>query len=176
MSDAYEPEEPPEPAAALDAIVRQPSKAGRHPSLIPNPETIRLVSALSQLQCTKREAAATLRVHHNTFEKFLAEHEEAKAAWEDGRGIGRMSLRRRQWKHSETNAVMAIFLGKQKEWLGQTDGHELSGPGGGSIPVNFGRLSSAQLNQFLARVDQELAATGEGDGGGGTGEAPAEGD
>lgn len=35
------------------------------------------------------------------------------------KGKGKISLRRSQWKLAETNAAMAIFLGKQ--YLGQSD-------------------------------------------------------
>ena len=39
--------------------------------------------------------------------------------------VGLISLRRNQWKLSEKNAAMAIFLGKQ--YLGQTDKVETTG-------------------------------------------------
>ena len=39
------------------------------------------------------------------------------------REIGKISLRRKQWKLAEKNATMAIFLGKQ--YLGQRDYSEV---------------------------------------------------
>src|SRR5208337_3813320 len=54
-----------------------------------------------------------------TFEQFLREHTKARKAWERGRALERISLRRLQFLQAQTSPAMAIWLGKQ--YLGQTD-------------------------------------------------------
>lgn len=76
---------------------------------------------LCKMQCTEIEICSwfecsdeTLnswckRTYKKTFEQVFAEKREG----------GKVSLRRTQWKLAETNAAMAIFLGKN--YLGQSD-------------------------------------------------------
>lgn len=76
---------------------------------------------LCQMQCTESEMCGffgcsdeTLntwckRTYNKTFEQTFAEKREG----------GKVSLRRTQWQLAETNAAMAIFLGKN--YLGQSD-------------------------------------------------------
>jgi hypothetical protein len=92
---------------------------GRPLKLLADDQTIATVSGLAKIQCTHREAAAVLGVARETFEKFLGREEKARAAWENGQQSGLASLRRRQFAMAETNAAMAIWLGKQ--YLGQKD-------------------------------------------------------
>ncbi len=73
---------------------------------------------------------------------------EFREGWERGRGKGKVSLRRAQFKLAETNASMAIFLGKL--YLGQrnvTTG-DLSRTNGGPI-----RMSEAK-REFLRRIER----------------------
>lgn len=93
--------------------------------LKPTDDTFERIRGLARIQCTQREAAAVLGVHMNTFRTFLETHEKAAEAWCDGKEDGKASLRRNQWKMSENNPTMAIWLGKQ--WLGQKDRMEHSG-------------------------------------------------
>jgi hypothetical protein len=56
------------------------------------------------------------------------------AAVEQARGQGRATLRRRQWHRANNGSdTMLIWLGKNM--LGQSDRHELGGPGGGPIEM-----------------------------------------
>ena len=79
---------------------------------------------LCALQCTEEEIASVLHVSVDTLERFCkAEYKQCFAEiYEEKRNVGRTSLRRSQWKMSETNPTMAIWLGKQ--YLGQTDKQE----------------------------------------------------
>ena len=80
---------------------------------------------LCTLQCTCKEIAGWFDCSEDTIERRVkekfgitfAEHYVKRSS------KGKISLRRRQYKMSETNATMAIWLGKQ--WLGQTDKNEL---------------------------------------------------
>lgn len=73
------------------------------------------------LQATAQEIASSFHVSTETLDTKLKEEFgigflELKKRYD---GSGKLSLRRYQFKQSEGNASMAIFLGKQ--WLGQQD-------------------------------------------------------
>jgi len=97
-----------------------PTKMGRPPKLVESEELLKQIESLARIQCTKKEAAAVLRVHQDTLADFLQAHEKARIAWEDGIETGKASLRRLQYKSAESgNTTMQIWLGKQM--LDQTD-------------------------------------------------------
>ena len=52
-----------------------------------------------------------LGVSYQTLYDFLEAHPEAKAVWEDGKGYGRASLRRRLWWQAMDDPVQARFPG-----------------------------------------------------------------
>ena len=79
---------------------------------------IDLVKKLAEIQCTDQEIAAVCGVSIDTIARRKANPEFAQAL-EDGKLIGKQSLRRIQWNLAQTNASMAIFMGKN--YLGQTD-------------------------------------------------------
>ena len=76
---------------------------------------------LCGLQCTEEEIAGWFNCSVDTIERFCKrEYKESFAeASNKKRGVGKISLRRYQWKLAEKSSAMAIFLGKQ--YLGQTD-------------------------------------------------------
>ena len=80
--------------------------------------------SLCAIQCTEEEMAAVLDVSVDTLERWCKRTYKRGFAevFAEKRANGRASLRRNQWKLSETNPTMAIFLGKQ--YLGQTDKRE----------------------------------------------------
>jgi hypothetical protein len=71
------------------------------------------------IKCTREETAAQLGVHIDTLREFFVRYPAALERYEDAKLVGNVSLRRNQFKLSESNAGMAIFLGTQ--WLGQRD-------------------------------------------------------
>jgi hypothetical protein len=148
--------------AALPDVAEPAIKRGRRPILQPDEKTLSLISGLRQVFASMPEVAAVLHVSENTLRKFLTDHPEAREAFDDGIGIGRVNLRRKQIRLSDKNALMAIFLGKNE--LGQTDKQEFTGPGGGAIPVRFESMTNAQLASFVGRLDTQIAA-GAGPGG-----------
>ena len=91
------------------------------------------IRALSELQATEEEASASLRLSVKTFREMIRIDARAKAAWEDGRQLGRVSIRRKQFALADRHPQMAIFLGKQ--YLGQNEISviEHSGRDGGPI-------------------------------------------
>ncbi len=74
-----------------------------------------------ELQCTQAEIARLFGCSIDTIERWCKRvyNESFAESYNKLAEGGKMSLRRNQMKLSETNATMAIWLGKQ--WLGQTD-------------------------------------------------------
>ena len=74
---------------------------------------------LAMIFCTQEEIAAVLGISASTLQhnkKFLQ-------VYKNGLEFAKTSLRRKQFKLADTNAGMAIFLGKN--YLGQRDTHEI---------------------------------------------------
>lgn len=93
------------------------NKGGRPTTTI----DIKELEKLAALQCTQSEAAAWFDCSLATIKRRLTEAKH-REAWERGQGRGLTSLRRTQFRLAESNAAMAIFLGKN--YLGQRDKHE----------------------------------------------------
>jgi len=85
----------------------------------PDEKTLGIIEGLAKIQCTQGEAAAVLGISRVTFMAFLKRDVRARARWDNGVESGKASLRRNQFKLSENNAAMAIWLGKQ--YLGQRE-------------------------------------------------------
>jgi len=79
---------------------------------------------LCALQCTQQEICSFFDVDHKTLTKWCRREyrKEYSQVYAQKREVGKISLRRTQFKHAEKSAAMAIFLGKN--YLGQTDGVE----------------------------------------------------
>lgn len=92
-------------------------KAGR-----PKKEVdMELVEKLANIQCTQEEIASVVGCSVDT----LAAQPDFSEIYKRGRESGKSSLRRTQWRIAQSNAAMAIWLGKQ--YLGQTDKVEAVG-------------------------------------------------
>ena len=76
---------------------------------------------LCGLQCTKGEIAGWFNCSEDTIERFCKKEygETFAVVFDKKRGVGKISLRRNQWKLAEKSPAMAIFLGKQ--YLDQSD-------------------------------------------------------
>lgn len=76
---------------------------------------------LCQLQCNLMEIASFFDCSHDTVERWCVRHygKNFKQIWLEKHGKGLVSLRRSQFKMSEYNPTMAIWLGKQ--YLNQRD-------------------------------------------------------
>lgn len=80
---------------------------------------------LCGIMCTKEEIAGWFNVSEDTIERFCKrEYEENFAVvHKKHSSMGRISLRRSQFKLAEKSPAMAIFLGKN--YLGQRDYFEI---------------------------------------------------
>ena len=78
---------------------------------------------LCGLQCTQSEIASWFRVHPDTMTNRveLEYGDSYSVIYKRFSENGKCSLRRTQYKLAQKSAAMAIFLGKQQYWLGQTD-------------------------------------------------------
>ena len=102
-----------QPAACFDKI-----KTRGRPKLKLNAIGMKVVEALAMVGCTHDEIAACL---YTTKDTLYSEHnnEAFSTAYKNGREIGKISLRRTQFKLAQESATMAIWLGKNL--LGQSD-------------------------------------------------------
>ena len=96
---------------------------------------------LCGLQCTVEEICGWFDVTDKTLyawaERTYGRH--YSEVYEEKRGIGRISLRRAQFRLAEKNATMAIFLGKN--YLGQRDHVEIED-----------NLALSKLDEILEQV------------------------
>ena len=76
---------------------------------------------LCALQCTEQEIASFFDVSVDSLERFCKREYDCRFAevFKKKRDVGKISLRRTQFKQAEKSTSMAIWLGKQ--YLGQTD-------------------------------------------------------
>jgi hypothetical protein len=110
---------------------------------------LRQLTALAQLQCTQKEAARVLRVSHRLLVQFLADHAEARQAWDRGRSLGHVSLRRLLWRQAQHNPAQARFLGKH--WL-DMDGKPRHHTTEDAPPVLSDEENTARIHELLAEA------------------------
>lgn len=81
---------------------------------------------LCGLQCTQSEICSFFDVTDKTLTRWCKEVYGASFSdvFREKRKLGKISLRRTQWKLAEKNAAMAIFLGKN--YLDQKDQQEVT--------------------------------------------------
>ena len=81
--------------------------------------------SLCAIQCTKEEICAVLDVSEKTLNSWCNNvyGQNFSLVFRNKRELGKSSLRRTQWKLSEKDTRMAIWLGKQ--YLGQKDNIEV---------------------------------------------------
>jgi hypothetical protein len=96
------------------------NRGGRPPKLRPDADTLKTLRGLGRINATHVECARMLDVSRETFEKFLGREKKAREAFERGKALWRIELRRLQFKSAMAgNVAMLIWLGKQ--YLGQKD-------------------------------------------------------
>lgn len=127
------------------------SRIGRPPKLVESDALIKQLIGLRVIDCTLREGAAALFVSENTLRDFLEANPRCAEAWNTGAELGKLSLRRMQWKSAKAgNHRMQVWLGKQR--LGQADkvDHRLAGHNGGPIQTIGGEMTPQQAAQAYA--------------------------
>lgn len=76
---------------------------------------------LCSIMCSEEEICGFFGISHDTLSRWCRQEYKKTFfdVFKDKSSIGKISLRRNQFKMAETNPSMAIFLGKQ--YLGQKD-------------------------------------------------------
>lgn len=105
---------------------------------------------LCSIQCTLNEIAGYFDCSTDTIERWCKREYKVGFAdiYEKKRGVGKISLRRAQFRMAETNATMAIWLGKQ--YLGQAERQEVA------VSVN----DDDTIKEMEAYFDKQKASTG----------------
>lgn len=96
---------------------------------------------LCAIQCTQEEMAGFFNCSPDTIERWCKReyHEGFAEVYSKKRGVGKISLRRAQFRMAETNPTMAIWLGKQ--YLGQKEQQE--------ITVSHDDETIRQMNEYF---------------------------
>jgi hypothetical protein len=108
------------------------------------PETLTRLAYLGETQCTSDEIARAFGVTPAAFDTWMDTSDRCRGALEHGRSRGRAALRSAQLRLAQTNASMAIFLGRL--YLGQSERRE-----GDTV-------DPAEAAQTAERVREKLAA------------------
>lgn len=108
-----------------------------------------------ELQCTLDEIAASFFITTEALKKIIAKDEAVRECIEHSQAMGKISLRRKQFRLASISASMAIHLGKQ--YLGQTDRSqvELSGPNGGPVETyDYSKLSPDERQELRKTLER----------------------
>ena len=143
-------------------MAAKPPIASSASQLTDDEPTLAHLAQLGEIQCTAVEAAHALGASPEALDALFVKHPHTRAAFEGARGRGLEALRRAQFKLAQTNATMAMFLGKI--YLDQTDRKETEQSG--AIDVS-GALQ--RLREKLAVIDAAAQAEEDDAGDGGTG-------
>lgn len=122
------------------------------------------IRAVSEIQCSEKEAAAVLGISERTFREMIRIDAKAREVWETGRELGKASIRRAQFALATRYPQMAIYLGKQ--YLGQTEVSviEHSGRDGGPIKTLDLTKLTPQGRQDLRKILQQVRVEPRADG------------
>jgi hypothetical protein len=117
-----------------------------------------VVKRAAALGCTNGELAVIAGVSPRAFSDHLRQDPDMRQALDEGRDVGRTTLRRLQWQLAEAgHPTMLIWLGKQL--LGQRDKADIDARvavGGIDAPPRPSTIEDAE--QWLIRRRKELAA------------------
>ncbi|KKL63233.1 hypothetical protein LCGC14_2177110 [marine sediment metagenome] len=114
-----------------------------------------LVERLAMIQCTKEEIAQALGTSRPTLEN-RRNKKKFNELYEKGKQVGRMSLRRTQFKKAEDgNVGMLVWLGKQ--YLGQADKREVDEKSERTVIGETSGLSKSELEVLRKAARHELS-------------------
>lgn len=127
---------------------------------------------LCGLQCTQQEICDFLDVDHKTLTRWCKRTygKEYSQVYREKRSIGKISLRRMQFKIAERSAAMAIFLGKNM--LGQSDfpdngnDEEITARANLQVQTLANQLANAVPSQSIEELLAEAEGTVEPESGG----------
>jgi phage terminase large subunit len=136
----------------------EPKNKGGRPKRIFDEKEWKEFENLCRFQCTKLEVCDWFNVDDKTLENLINEKygKGFSEVFKEKRGKGKVSLRRNQWKLSESNATMGIWLGKN--YLDQSDnGVKISDVEGSGITVPATKISNIFIkNYHSCRNDKNI--------------------
>ena len=132
-------------------------KGGRPPAIQADAKTLKVIRGLGEIQATTRECAAVMGVSHQTLIATFQRLPELARAYEAGKEEGKVSLRRTQFRLAQTNAAMAIFLGKNI--LDQTDKQDITANVTQDVNVTDARSKLEHLISLHAESGVEGGST-----------------
>lgn len=105
---------------------------------------------LCGLHATKDEIAAFFDMDEKTLERRIQEiyGETFSVVFKKKRGMGKISLRRKQWLMAEKSAAMAIFLGKNL--LGQKDQQDIEVQAKVEKAFDVTKMTKEEYKEFMA--------------------------
>lgn len=115
----------------------------------------KLVDSLIAIQCTKVEICGVLGMSDDTLSRHCKEKFQINYAeyYEQKSAVGKVSLRRRQWKSMEAgDRTMLIWLGKNI--LGQTDKVEQTGTT--TVVNEYAGVSTKDLEERVRKLQEQL--------------------
>lgn len=127
--------------SAKKAVDTPKNKGGRPPKQI----DLDQVKQLAALQCTDWEICSVLGISQDTFARRKADPEFAQMM-EQGKAMGKLSLRRAHFKLAQTNPAVHIFA--CKNWLGMSDKVDVVGE-------DVGDKARQLLDAVKAMIDTE---------------------
>jgi hypothetical protein len=104
---------------------------------------------LCALQCTEEEILAWFHISDKTLCSWCKRTygKSFSEIFKEKRKVGKISLRRSQFRLAEKSAAMAIFLGKN--YLGQTDAKEVR------AEVTATEREQSKLDSILAQITED---------------------
>lgn len=116
------------------------------------------ITMLAGFRHPQNEAAALLGVSPATFKRFLADHEEGRDAWWDGRQLNKASLRRLLWRHAQSDPATARALAKHLKMLNDDSGKGKGGDDPSSAPAVMSRPEAKRRILELQSIMMESKA------------------
>lgn len=112
---------------------------------------------LCGIQCTAEEICNFFEVSNKTLYKWVKKTygENFSTVFRQKRSRGKISLRRTQFRLAESNASMAIFLGKN--YLGQTDRPEIENSDNGKLSDLIEGLKLNDLHTKTTAINADMA-------------------
>jgi len=139
----------------------EPKVSGPKPKIVFSDQTLRTIQMLAERFVPEKEIAAVFDCTYATFWTFKKKYPVVQDIIDIGRGRVAASIREQQLKKAMSgNVAMLIWLGKN--YLGQTDHRQLTGPGGGAVrQVNIdAKVLSDMSDEELAALESALGKLG----------------
>jgi len=111
---------------------------------------LRKIQKIAMLQCTQAEAAAFLDMPIDVFKRLLL-RPAVRNAWDRGKQLGKVGLRRIQWRHAKLHPQMAKFLGEN--YLNQRTREEVTNREAVAVEFDVSQLNEEERDNLRKLVE-----------------------